>query len=202
MAELRKCIGSAKFGIEAHEAPVGEFPSQPSQKDGLGRMCKPHWNQYTTALRKAAPTAKTEDGATTPEPIETKARRAKDKVEEESPRLQGPAAGRSREAALLRASPRGELVTTRSPRKWFTPSTRPGCRPQASGGSPRPLWAPLHVLIQAPAAAERCPEGAGATPGIVGATGVTNFHACPPAGPPFGVADRAPTVLADGPESK
>ena len=51
---LRRCIGSAKFGIEAHEAPVTEFPAQPSQKDGLGRMCKPHWNQYTGALRKAA----------------------------------------------------------------------------------------------------------------------------------------------------
>ena len=52
--ELRRCIGSAKFGIEAHEAPPDEFPAQPSQKDGLGRMCKPHWNQYTNALRKAA----------------------------------------------------------------------------------------------------------------------------------------------------
>jgi hypothetical protein len=54
MADMRRCIGSAKYGIEAHEAPVTEFPAQPSQKDGLGRMCKPHWNQYTTALRKAA----------------------------------------------------------------------------------------------------------------------------------------------------
>ena len=54
MADMRKCIGWAKFGIEAHEAPVGDFPAQPSQKDGLGRMCKPHWNQYTSALRKAA----------------------------------------------------------------------------------------------------------------------------------------------------
>jgi hypothetical protein len=34
--ELRRCIGSAKFGIEAHEAPPDEFPAQPSQKDGLG----------------------------------------------------------------------------------------------------------------------------------------------------------------------
>lgn len=41
---MRKCIGSAKFGIGAHEAPPDEFPAQPSQKDGLGRMCKPHWN--------------------------------------------------------------------------------------------------------------------------------------------------------------
>jgi hypothetical protein len=51
---LRHCIGSAKFGIEAHEAPVSDFPSQPSQKDGLGRLCRPHWAEYTRALRKAA----------------------------------------------------------------------------------------------------------------------------------------------------
>jgi hypothetical protein len=54
MADLRKCIGSTPFGIEAHEAPIEDFPVQPSQKDGLGRMCKTHWNRYTTALRKAA----------------------------------------------------------------------------------------------------------------------------------------------------
>ena len=60
--ELRRCIGSAKFGIEAHEAPPEEFPAQPSQKDGLGRMCKPHWNQYTNALRKAARARKAAEG--------------------------------------------------------------------------------------------------------------------------------------------
>jgi hypothetical protein len=54
MADLRRCIGSAKFGIDAHDAPPEEFPAQPSQKGGLGRMCKPHWNQYTAALRHAA----------------------------------------------------------------------------------------------------------------------------------------------------
>ena len=53
MTTTKKCIGSAKFGIEAHEAPVGNFPIQPSQKDGLGRMCKTHWTEYTRALRKA-----------------------------------------------------------------------------------------------------------------------------------------------------
>jgi hypothetical protein len=62
MADLRKCIGSAKFGIEAHEAPPDEFPTQPSQKDGLGRMCKPHWNQYTKELRKAALARKAAEG--------------------------------------------------------------------------------------------------------------------------------------------
>ena len=66
VADMRQCIGSAKFGIEAHEAPVGDFPAQPSQKDGLGRMCKPHWNQYTKALRKAALARKAaEAGAST-----------------------------------------------------------------------------------------------------------------------------------------
>lgn len=82
MADLRRCIGSARFGIEAHEAPVTDFPVQPSQKDGLGRLCRPHWNQYTTALRKAAAAAKAEatrpaGDATTPEPAETKPQRAK-----------------------------------------------------------------------------------------------------------------------------
>jgi len=62
MADLRKCIGSTRFGIEAHDAPVTDFPIQPSQKGGLGRMCKPHWNQYTTALRKAALARKAADG--------------------------------------------------------------------------------------------------------------------------------------------
>ncbi len=61
---LRRCIGSAKFGIEAHEAPPADFPVQPSQKDGLGRMCKPHWNQYTNALRKAALAHKADGPAT------------------------------------------------------------------------------------------------------------------------------------------
>ena len=50
----RRCIGSSRLGIEAHDADAGDFPVQPSQKDGLGRMCKPHWREYTNALRKAA----------------------------------------------------------------------------------------------------------------------------------------------------
>ena len=62
VADMRTCIGSAKFGIEAHEAPIGDFPAQPSQKDGLGRMCNPHWNQYTKELRKAALARKGDGG--------------------------------------------------------------------------------------------------------------------------------------------
>lgn len=62
MAEMRRCAGSAKFGIEAHEAPIEDFPKQASQKDGLGRMCRVHWNQYTTALRTAALQRKAAEG--------------------------------------------------------------------------------------------------------------------------------------------
>jgi len=69
--DQRRCIGSAKFGIAAHEAPVGDFPAQPSQKDGLGRMCRPHWRAYTNALRKAAVARKAaEAGEVAPETAE------------------------------------------------------------------------------------------------------------------------------------
>lgn len=54
MTDMRRCIGSKTYGIVAHEAPASDFPTQPSQKDGLGRMCRSHWNAYTTALRKAS----------------------------------------------------------------------------------------------------------------------------------------------------
>ena len=81
--DQRRCIGSAKFGIAAHEAPVADFPIQPSQKDGLGRMCKPHWNAYTSALRKAALARKAADGETPakvapaePKPTPKRAKRA------------------------------------------------------------------------------------------------------------------------------
>ena len=50
---LRKCTGSARFGIEPHEAPVSDFPIQPSRKDGLGPMCVPHWKAYVKGLREA-----------------------------------------------------------------------------------------------------------------------------------------------------
>ena len=71
MADMRKCIGSGKFRIEAHEAPMGDFPTQPSQKDGLGRMCKTHWNQYTAALRKAALARKAVEGGVSSEVAST-----------------------------------------------------------------------------------------------------------------------------------
>ena len=101
--ETRRCIGSSRFGIEAHGADARDFPVQPSQKDGLGRMCKPHWREYTNALRKAAvarkaevetaeaPATEAESGREAPDeapeaeaPAPHKARRAKAESEEEA----------------------------------------------------------------------------------------------------------------------
>jgi len=67
MAKLRTCIGSIRFLIEAHDAPVEDFPAQPSQKDGLGRMCRAHWRQYTAELAREA---KARKAAAAPEPTE------------------------------------------------------------------------------------------------------------------------------------
>ena len=61
---LRRCVGSTRFGIEPHEAPDSEFPKQPSQKDGLGRMCHEHWRAYTSGLRKDALARKADVTAT------------------------------------------------------------------------------------------------------------------------------------------
>src|SRR2546422_2739885 len=66
MAEMRRCIGSARFWIEAHDAPIEDFPKQPSQKDGLGRMCKAHWNVYTAGLARDAKARKAAAEATEP----------------------------------------------------------------------------------------------------------------------------------------
>jgi len=62
--KMRRCIGSTRFGIEAHDADASDFPAQPSQKDGLGRMCHTHWRAYTNALRKAAVGRKAEEAST------------------------------------------------------------------------------------------------------------------------------------------
>ncbi len=106
MADMRKCIGSTKFGIEAHEAPVGDFPAQPSQKDGLGRMCKPHWNQYTSALRKAALARKAAEGGVTAEVVPT---------EPEPAAVAAPKAVGGRKSKEAR-TPKPEPIRTRAPR--------------------------------------------------------------------------------------
>jgi hypothetical protein len=59
--DLRRCRGSARFGIEPHEAPVGEFTKQPSRKDGLGVMCTALWRAYVQGLREARKLATTTD---------------------------------------------------------------------------------------------------------------------------------------------
>jgi hypothetical protein len=59
--EMRRCTGSARFGIEAHEAAVSQFPKQPSRKDGLGTMCAEHWKAYVKGLRDARRAAKASD---------------------------------------------------------------------------------------------------------------------------------------------
>jgi hypothetical protein len=70
--ELRRCTGSARFGIEPHDAPITDFPKQPSRKDGLGTMCREHWKAYVkglTADRKARAVAlMTDTGEAVPLP--------------------------------------------------------------------------------------------------------------------------------------
>ena len=92
---MRRCIGSATFGIEAHEAPVADFPTQPSQKDGLGRMCKPHWREYTNALRKAALARKASEGLPVGSAVEAnaarqanRARKARQELGTEAPAIE------------------------------------------------------------------------------------------------------------------
>ena len=88
MADLRRCIGSTRFGIEPHEAPASDFPAQPSQKDGLGRMCRTHWNQYTAGLardakaRKAAAIETTDVGVEEPAAKSARAPRRQTPVED------------------------------------------------------------------------------------------------------------------------
>ena len=90
---LRRCIGSARFGIERHEAPVEDFPRQPSQKDGLGRMCRTHWNQYTAGLArdaKARKAAEIDPVVETPSPLPEAAGPT------EEPAVEQPASARKR----------------------------------------------------------------------------------------------------------
>ena len=61
--KTRTCLGSKRFGIEAHEAPADDFPKQPSQPDGLGRMCRSHWREYTAGLREDAQARKAGEAA-------------------------------------------------------------------------------------------------------------------------------------------
>ena len=121
MADMRKCIGSAKFGIEAHEAPVTDFPAQPSQKDGLGRMCKTHWSQYTSALRKAALARKAAEGQTAATPEVAAAKPAVGTSKRHAPKPP------PRRPARRRRSSRSPPTRRQPPRRrrWPRPPTAP-----------------------------------------------------------------------------
>jgi hypothetical protein len=65
--ELRRCTGSARFGIETHDARVGDFPVQPSHKDGPAQMCKHDWRAYVQGLRETRLANSPKAGSTAPD---------------------------------------------------------------------------------------------------------------------------------------
>jgi hypothetical protein len=76
--KTKRCTGSSRFGIEPHDAPIKDFPKQPSRPDGLGTMCAPHWKAYVKGLaadRKARASGAPAKGAEPPttKPARTKA---------------------------------------------------------------------------------------------------------------------------------
>ncbi|HVM29516.1 MAG TPA: hypothetical protein VM305_01915 [Candidatus Limnocylindrales bacterium] len=107
-SEMRRCIGSKTFGIEPHEAPVADFPAQPSQKDGLGRMCKPHWRQYTNALRKAALARKAVEAPVESDPAQP-ADRQEDKKAEVASTIRALATGKPATKRERRRTPMAHL---------------------------------------------------------------------------------------------
>ncbi len=122
----RRCIGSKSFAIEPHDAPVADFPVQPSQKDGLGRMCKPHWTEYTRALRQAALARK----ATAAEPVAANGTAAEPVAEFVAAKLAGT---RRRGAASARdAKPTGQPVP--KPAKKAKAARPKATRIRLSGG--------------------------------------------------------------------
>lgn len=108
----RRCIGSERYGITAHVTETGEFPLQPSQPGGIGRMCKTHWNQYTAGLardRKAAngdaPKAPRAAKAPKPEKISVKReRKAKTEMPAELPATLEAEASDEGQATLAQAA--------------------------------------------------------------------------------------------------
>ena len=78
----RRCVGSARFGIEAHEAPISAFPRQPSQPDGLGCMCREHWQAYAAGLRRDALARKATPGSAMPSPKAAEVERAEALISE------------------------------------------------------------------------------------------------------------------------
>ncbi len=110
---MRRCSGSKTFGIEAHDAPPTDFPIQPSRKDGLGTMCKPHWNQYTSALRKAALARKAAGGeaATEEAPKPKAAKPARSARKPKAPKPESPRVRKARAVVAATESLGGKAYT-------------------------------------------------------------------------------------------
>jgi hypothetical protein len=92
---MRRCTGSARFGIEPHDAPVADFTAQPSRKDGLAAMCKPHWSAYVKGLaaeRKAR--AEDVEPAIAREAAKGRAKRAEAKASTKAERRRSPMANK------------------------------------------------------------------------------------------------------------
>ncbi len=65
---MRRCIGSAKVGIAPPEARTETSPLQPSQRDGLGRLCPRHANADTAGLARDATARRAAQAALAAEP--------------------------------------------------------------------------------------------------------------------------------------
>lgn len=82
----RRCIGSERYGFAAHITDEVEFPLQPSQPGGIGRMCKTHWNQYTAGLARDRKAKMVADGtAPAPKAPRVKAEKPAKKAKAETP---------------------------------------------------------------------------------------------------------------------
>lgn len=106
---MRTCIGSEKFGIPRHDAPTSEFPIQPSQKDGIGRMCKPHWTLYTRALGADRKARATEAAAPAPTPKAAKSAAAKPPKAAKSPAAKAPRARKGGPIGYIGSAPGGPV---------------------------------------------------------------------------------------------
>lgn len=121
-ADPRQCKGSKTFGIEPHLAPLADFPLQPSRADGIGRMCKPHWNEYTTKLRQAS-------NARRAEGVAPRERKPKAEAAPKAPR-------KTKKDAELPALPAEASETRAAPRGAAVPGRRIGSTPQGQRFAP------------------------------------------------------------------
>ncbi len=68
MAEVSAVHRVGAIRDRTHEAPIEDFPVQPSQKDGLGRMCATHWKAYVAGLARQAKERTAASAASEPAP--------------------------------------------------------------------------------------------------------------------------------------